>query len=314
MASCCMAATIHAQTFWTEGFGTGCNRGTLASSYTTGPNGAWTILSTGTNDANANQWFVSGTCINTGATNCSGSCLTSASTNATLHVSNSHIQVTTPFPYNLAADTGSSYLTGGLQSAGIYCITNTQAVSPAINCTGKNGITLSFIYFENGQAGVDSCTLMYYNGTTWSTLTPGVTRTPLGSCASPSGKWTAFSVALPISANNNPGVKIGFNWINNDDGVGTDPSFAVDDITLSTTPLGIQNHQAPAIQVYTAGKNVIVQSPEIVKLSGVIDLLGRTIPCELQNNTIALEGQPAGIYFVRLMVNGEPITRKIYLQ
>ncbi|MFM2190187.1 MAG: hypothetical protein RL491_573, partial [Bacteroidota bacterium] len=29
-------------------------------------------------------------------------------------------------------------------------------------------------------------------------------------------------------------IKIGFRWVNNDDGIGTDPSFAVDDITLST--------------------------------------------------------------------------------
>ncbi|PCH92367.1 MAG: hypothetical protein COB85_08235, partial [Bacteroidetes bacterium] len=53
---------------------------------------------------------------------------------------------------------------------------------------------------------------------------------------SPQGTWTAFSILLPASANNNDSVKIGFNWTNNDDGVGTDPSVAIDDITLSTIP------------------------------------------------------------------------------
>jgi len=43
---------------------------------------------------------------------------------------------------------------------------------------------------------------------------------------------------LPASANNNPNVKIGFRWINNDDGDATDPSFAVDDIVLSHADTG----------------------------------------------------------------------------
>src|SRR5690606_31806825 len=37
---------------------------------------------------------------------------------------------------------------------------------------------------------------------------------------------------------NNANVKIGFRWVNNDDGVGTDPSFAVDDITLTIPTTG----------------------------------------------------------------------------
>ncbi|MCZ2141517.1 MAG: hypothetical protein LC096_09040, partial [Bacteroidia bacterium] len=52
------------------------------------------------------------------------------------------------------------------------------------------------------------------------------------------GLWTSYTIQLPPSANNNPNVKIGFGWVNNDDGLGTDPSFAVDDITLSTSPAG----------------------------------------------------------------------------
>ncbi|MEO8762341.1 MAG: PKD domain-containing protein, partial [Bacteroidia bacterium] len=52
-------------------------------------------------------------------------------------------------------------------------------------------------------------------------------------CGSGQGKWTAFSMVLPASANNNANVKIGFLWVNDDDGAGTDPSFAVDDVTLT---------------------------------------------------------------------------------
>jgi hypothetical protein len=49
------------------------------------------------------------------------------------------------------------------------------------------------------------------------------------------GLWTAYSIALPATANNNPGIRIGFRWVNNANGTGTDPSFAVDDIQLSTS-------------------------------------------------------------------------------
>ncbi len=52
--------------------------------------------------------------------------------------------------------------------------------------------------------------------------------------SSSQGRWDTLGVTLPASANNNPTVKIGFRWINNDDGVGTDPSFAVDSVSLRT--------------------------------------------------------------------------------
>jgi hypothetical protein len=52
-------------------------------------------------------------------------------------------------------------------------------------------------------------------------------------CGGGQGLWTAFSMTLPASADNNPNVRIGFRWVNNADGTGTDPSFAVDDIALA---------------------------------------------------------------------------------
>ena len=53
-------------------------------------------------------------------------------------------------------------------------------------------------------------------------------------CGSGQGRWDSTSVLLPASANNNATVKIGFRWVNNDDGTGTDPSFAVDSVSLRT--------------------------------------------------------------------------------
>ena len=83
---------------------------------------------------------------------------------------------------------------------------------------------------EAGDGTLDNATLWYYNGTAWSQIDDMV-KTAL-TCA-PQGIWTAYSIRLPVSANNNPNVRIGFNWTNNGDGIASDPSFAVDDITLN---------------------------------------------------------------------------------
>jgi gliding motility-associated-like protein len=56
-------------------------------------------------------------------------------------------------------------------------------------------------------------------------------------------------VILPASANNNPNVKIGFLWVNNDDGTGAGPSFAVDDIKLSAFPPPTANFAASPVSI-----------------------------------------------------------------
>ncbi|PLW91908.1 MAG: hypothetical protein C0592_13520, partial [Marinilabiliales bacterium] len=70
--------------------------------------------------------------------------------------------------------------------------------------------------------------MWYFDGSSWSQLSdPAKTST---ACA-PQGRWTAYNIMLPASADNNANVRIGFNWTNNNNASGTDPSFAVDDIT-----------------------------------------------------------------------------------
>jgi gliding motility-associated-like protein len=215
---------VKSQTFWTEPFTNGCTAACLASSYTTGPNGAWTLTSTGTNDAEANEWFIS--CAENG--NAVGACGSGCGNNATLHVgANDGMTVT---------DGGASYDAGGLCPT-LFCVaTDMRAESPTINCTGHSTITLAFQYMEDGDGTNDDATLWYYNGSIWAQIDP-LAKTPFGACA-PQGKWASFSIVLPASADNNPNVKIGFRWVNNDDGVGSDPSFAVDNVTLSTASAG----------------------------------------------------------------------------
>jgi hypothetical protein len=296
-----------AQTFWTEDFGSGCSQGNVASSYT-GVNGAWTIAATGTNDANANQWFVSAAEAGMGVGNCGDGCInTSTLTNRTLHLGNTAIALV-----NLPADNGASYVSGGFcQSFSICVITNRRAESPTINCTGRTNILLSFSYMEGGDGTNDDATLWYYDGATWSLL-QNLAKTPLGTC-NPQGQWTAYSISLPASANNNPNVKIGFNWVNNDDQVGTDPSFAVDDITLAT-PTAVSEVSANSVSVYSNGTSLIIHADTPYKLVGVSDMLGKSVGFVQNGSSITLNDRLAGIYFVQVEINGVRVTKKVMLQ
>jgi hypothetical protein len=142
--------------------------------------------------------------------------------------SNNTLHVTSVF----APTNGASYDAGGF--CGIFTCpqTNRRAESPSINCSGYSNITLLYNYIENGQGISDNATCWYFDGINWSQV-DDMPKTLTG-CGG-QGLWTSRSITLPSSANNNANVKIAFNWENNDDGVGTDPSFAVDDISLSST-------------------------------------------------------------------------------
>jgi gliding motility-associated-like protein len=219
------------QVFWTETFGTGCNQLQLANGFNSG-NGVWTIASTGLNQTFSNFWYVSATESGMGVGNCGAGCLGTGTTNRTLHIGN-----VTGSP--LAAifcptgDCGAAYDAGvGTNSV----TTNKRAQSPTINCSGKYNIILNFNYIMGANPPTDAATVMYFDGATWTQIS-APPSTNNASCGG-QGLWTAYSVALPASANNNPSVKVGFNWVNIDGNLAaTDPSFAVDDIKLSITPL-----------------------------------------------------------------------------
>lgn len=306
-----LGLAAHSQVFWTEDFGTGCNRGQLASAYT-GTNGSWTIATTGTNGNVANSWFVSATSNNTGAGNCATSCMTSSVTNATLHVSN--IAIVIPSFLTVNADSGASYFSGGLSSFGYVATSNRRAESPVINCSGQSSIVVSFIYVENGDAANDDASLVYSAdaGMTWTTIDALAKTT--GSCG-PGGQWTSIAVNLPASANNNPNVKIGFNWTNNDDGVGTDPSFSVDDITLTNGLNGIATAQTAELSLYASGNGQITITPngQAYKVIGIYDMLGQEVKFNNVNNLVQLTNTQAGIYIITIEVNGVRVTRKVLM-
>ncbi len=209
----------YGQIFWVENFESGSTAGELVTAYT-GPNGAWTLTITGTEGTSPNVWYVS--CAENGHTTgvCGTGCaaVSPTATLATLHVGSTTL-----------GDLGASYDVGGVFNT----TTDRRAESPTINCTGKYGITMKFYYIMDGQPAVDYATIWYSanNGTTWTLLDSPPTTPPI--CPGGQGYWDARSVVLPLSANNNPNVKIGFRWVNNNDGIGTDPSFAVDSVSLN---------------------------------------------------------------------------------
>lgn len=216
--------------FWSETFSNGCTEGCFANAYV-GPNGAWGVNNAGgTNGAAPNQWFVSCAENNMGAGNCSASC----GSNPTLHVGANLASFCTCFVCaGINGDCGAAYdaCSFNLCSGGSPA-TSRRAFSPNINTVGQTGITLSFVYIENGQGTTDNATVQYSidGGATWVALVDPA-KTP-NTCFG-QGRWTAFSIALPASCENITTLRIGFVWNNNADGSGSDPSFAVDDVQLS---------------------------------------------------------------------------------
>lgn len=229
----CTPKSSFPQLFWIESFNTTCTG--FSTTCTTGyfnsnnpsPNGTWTQTTIGVQGSKADVWFVS----DAENGNAILSCGTSGGGNGTLHVGNVPCSLCFPCP---TGDCGAAYNAGGF---GSNTQTNKRVESPLINCTGQSNITLSFKWIGKGQfaGGIfkDYCDVVYSSngGTSWSVLQHGFSGM---TCPGSQGKWACFQMTLPASADNNSNVKIGFEWVNNNDAAGSDPSFAVDDISLSS--------------------------------------------------------------------------------
>ncbi|MEP7170660.1 MAG: hypothetical protein ABI855_14915, partial [Bacteroidota bacterium] len=224
-----LGAAAGGGTFWTENFNNGCASNCNASTYS-GPNGAWTVNTLSAEGGAANRWYVS--CAENGQA--VGTCGAGCGANATIHVSAVGGLCGGP-------DCGAAY-----NATGASNVTDKRVESPVIDCSGKSNITLAFKYIENGEGTNDNGTLWYYDGATWSQIFDMV-KTATGCCIFGiicQGIWANYSIVLPASADNNPNVKIGFRWVNNGNGVGTDPSLAVDDLTLSSPAGSVDQYTA----------------------------------------------------------------------
>lgn len=218
----------------TETFGTAAAKGTPANGFV-GDMGAWTSLVSGPNGASANEWYVSGEECGNAAGVCGSAC---PGGDNSLHVSAIGGLCGTP-------DCGAAY-----DETGVANLTNKRAISPTIDCSGAAGIQLGFNYIA--AQGDDGFIVEYSldNGATWTTFTGGnlaesgcccllagfctnpADPTPCADLFSAQGFWTVVNLNFPIGADNNSTVKFAFHWSNDGNGVGTDPSVAIDDIVV----------------------------------------------------------------------------------
>ena len=229
--------------FWSEDFeGVICNppgAGCSVASYS-GTNGNWseTFLPGHTGDA-PNVWYVScmeagfpiGGCGNT----CAGATPPPPPPNPSATGQSLHLSST------LLGDVGAAFYNGSGLAGVLDASSETRAESPTIDCSGQSTIQLSFDYLEFGDGAIDDGSVWYFDGVSWSLLSNTIKTTCCLGLGLPSpctgfeqGLWGNSTINLPASANNNPLVKIGFRWVNNNDVAGIDPSYAIDNIVLTS--------------------------------------------------------------------------------
>lgn len=222
----------------------------------------------------------------------------------------------------IMADNGAIYVETG---SGNQCNSELRIESPIINCTGIADLVLNFNYIENGNLDNDNADVWYFDGLNWSFLFE-TNKTMCGDgvggpcnqvpCSGfNQGYWTASpGINLPISANNNPNVKIGFRWINNDDGVGTDPSIAITNITLANnatvnqTNLNFNGTISVSPNPTNADVGISLYCPRSQTANiALYDCLGQMISNENVNflqgqnlRNISLEQLNGGVYYIRL--------------
>ena len=181
----------------------------------------WTMnQSTGANDLDANMWFISDAEGGVAA----GQCGVATNGNKTLHVG---CQGT------WCIGAGATYNAGDGGLGFFASTTNKRTVyNSNISTTGYSNLTLSFDWIGIGAAGTDYCSVLYSTngGTTW---TPLQAMTGGTTCGNGQGLWQAANITLPAGCNNIANLRIGFNWTNDNDGAGTDPSFAVNNVRIT---------------------------------------------------------------------------------
>lgn len=286
---------------WTENFETGAP--------------GWNLnVVTGTEGSDPNFFLVhhyegGGRPVNLGAPQ---SCGVASDGDSTLHITS----VTFP-------TAGASYDAGGLCGILTCPQTNRRCESPVINCSNASALTVYFEYIENGQGLTDNASLWYFDGTNWTFLD---TIPKSGTGCGGQGLWVSRNVALPVSANNNPNVKIAFRWENNDDGIGTDPSFAVDSIAVfegslnsGNTPalvFNLRSYPNPANESVTVSFTLPERGKTALRLNDVtgreiMTLFNNDLPSGRNELTIATAELPAGLYYYTLQTAAGLVSEKL---
>ncbi|MCC5923763.1 MAG: PKD domain-containing protein [Crocinitomicaceae bacterium] len=135
---------------------------------------------------------------------------------------------------NLLGASGAVYNAGGI---GDVTTDVRSAYSSPISTIGHTNLEYRFNWIGVGQANLDFAVAEYSidGGTTWNVIW---TQSPGATCLGGQGQWIEQVISLPVSAENQSDLRFAFRWRNNNDGIGSDPSFAVDDLRLFTLKSG----------------------------------------------------------------------------
>lgn len=236
----------------------------------------WTLnTSFGVNDADANFWVIS----DDEAGVLPPGCGVAGGGNNSLHITS------TIFPTG-----GAAYNAGGACGFGFCVETHNRAESPIISTIGQTNLTLNFDYIHNGQPGQDFGSIWINPGTGWVTLVSPVATTVV--CGSGQGQWTNYSVALPASCENIANLRIGFGWQNNDDGLGTDPSIAINDVEITTPSAG----GAPVAD-FTTTSTTICEGTCIDFTNTSTFIAGATFSWDFGNTLTSTDENPTNICY-----------------
>lgn len=251
-------------------------------------NHSWTLnVPAGSNGADPNFFTVS----DNEAGGVPPACELSNNGNKTLHISS---------VFN--SNGGAQYDFGGLCGF-LFCPeTNYRAESPSFSTVGLTSITVQFDFLGFGDGLQDNASFWYTTGNGWILLEPSLKSFI---CGGGLGQWSNKNIILPSQAENNPNVKIGFNWTNNDDGIGTNPSFAVNNIIVSSSNLASSEFDVVyQIKIYPNPAKSILKIESVNDLELLIsNQLGQEVKkFRVQGNIlneINIEDLPKGIYFLK---------------
>jgi hypothetical protein len=194
--------------------------------------------SSGLNGVDANLWVISDAEGGVAA----GNCGVASNGNKTLHVGCQGAW---------CLGTGATYNAGDGGLGFIDAVTHKRTyILNNINTLNTGALSIEFDYIGIGQPGFDFGKVLYSidGGLTWATLQ---TIAPAATCAGGQGLWSHFTHALPVSCQNITTLKIGFEWVNDNDGNGTDPSLAINNVAITTpaanvtASFGFQNNICP---------------------------------------------------------------------
>lgn len=193
-----------------------------------GTSADWDLtLQPGANGADANIWVISD---DEGGVTPPG-CGTAGNGDNTLHVSCQGA---------FCLGTGAVYNAGDGGAGTIFAETDIRAAyTLPISTLGQTGLELVLDWIGVGDAGQDFVEVEYSidGGTSWNAFWAPL---PGSTCGGGQGEWAEETIALPVALENQTDLRFAFHWTNNNDGVGSDPSFAVNNLRLyaAGTPSG----------------------------------------------------------------------------